>query len=164
MIRAMDIVHTAEKIMSGGRGIDPTKSIFLVPGAFVTADIPKSGDKIYQVISLEGQDIAKIKNIETKKIYLVPTEFLSMVLINDPFSDIDSIKNFKNDKDDKDPSSGDKVNRIGIKKPEDPEVKDTPEKAGVYLIGGQAPYSRSRYDRSNQFSRSQNFQNRKYDK
>ena len=151
----MDILHTAEKIMDGGKSIDPMKSIFLAPGSFVTIDIPGSGDSVYKVLSISGGDVARVKNTETKKIYEVPTEFVSIIALNDPYN-IDDIKNFriKKDGDDGDgESDGQKVNRIGIKKPGDIKTKDKQSKNGEYLINGQPQFAKSRYDKTDQLAK-----------
>jgi hypothetical protein len=161
VIKAMDILHTAEKIMDGGKSIDPTKSGFMVPGAFVTADIPGSEDTIYRILSIEGNDIAKIKSLETKNVYDVPTEFLSLVLINDPFDD-DSIKTFK-DSGDTDGLPTAKINQVGVKKTTD-DPKEMPDKTGVYLLKGQPQYAQSRYNRRNQFANERSLDKRQYDR
>lgn len=166
MIKAMDILHTAEKIMGSGKNLNPTQPDFISPGTFVTADIPGSGKRLYKVLSITGHDVAKVKNVETKKIYIIPLENLSAVLISDPFDD-DSIKVYDKDFDPYKDNDDNKVDQIGVKKPDNElgdKIKSNGDKAGVYILGGKTPYSISRYDKSGQFSRQNSLLMRKYDR
>lgn len=156
MIKAMDIVHTAEKIMgNSGKNYDPTQPDFLVPGSFVSVDLPGAEGEVYKVLELSGDNFLKVQNLETKKFYKVPTELVSTVLIDDPFDD-DSIKNFQLKKDPDKPSSDNKIDQVGVKAP-DPDAKlpkrpKKPKNNGEFILHGQPQYAQSRYVKSGQFT------------
>lgn len=154
MIKALDILQTAENIVRGSQSLNPNDRNYLGPGAFVTVDLPGSGDDVYKIISHENEDTVKLQHMKTKKVYVVPTEFISVILTDDP-NDYEDINTFvttsKGSKDDKEDIAGlghYKVNQLGIKKPI--ELKTNNEKGGIYVLGNSGAYNRSRYDKSNQ--------------
>lgn len=152
MIKALDILQTAENIVRGSQALDPQDRNYLGPGAFVTIDLPGSDDKVYKVISHENEDTVKVQNVTTKKVYVVPIEYLSVILTDDPndYEDINMFAIKKGKGDDEDiPGLGDyKVSQLGIKKPV--ELKTDGEKGGIYLLGNQGQFSQSRYNKSSQ--------------
>jgi hypothetical protein len=148
MIKALDILQTAENIIRGSQTLNPNDSNYMGPGSFVTVDLPGSGDQVYKVISHESEDTVKLENTKTKKIFVVPMEFLSVVLVDDP-NDYEDINTFlTKNKDDVDGLGHYKVSQLGIKKPID--LKTDSEKGGIYVLGNQSSYNRSRYDKTNQ--------------
>ena len=133
MIKAMDILHTAERLISN----DQSQSGFIVPGAYVTADVPGSGSSVYNVLSLGGRNFARVKNLVTGKLYQFPMDSLSVVLVDDPFDD-NTVGAYRI-----------KRNEVPRKtrKDDQPETKKS-RSLGDILSTGQPPYSRSRYDKT----------------
>lgn len=154
MIRAMDILQTAEKIMkgsqwNGGNTVNGTQ--YLTPGSYATADIPGSDHRVYKILSMESEGNARVKNIGTNKEYLIPVEFLCAIMTDDSY-DYDGIDNYQiqDDEDDSSELEKFKVSQIGIKKP---VTNDKVKGNGIDITGtSRDSYGMSRYDRTNQLA------------
>lgn len=151
MIKAMDILLVSERIVDGQNSGGLSDSDYTTVGALVTADISGSGNTVYKVIEITGQDSVKIQSQKTKIIYNVPREFLSPVLINNPVDNVD-IKVFKNTEKDSldieknDSDSTNTINQIGVKTPGESLSKNS-KKNGIYLLHGQPQFAKTRFDR-----------------